>query len=243
MKIAIIGAGLAGLCCAIECERLGVYPDVFERLSSPGWAWPYIGVWVNLFNIPFGDVRNYLKETHHIDIKPLVELQRMIMKSAGQKVEVTGKLGYLIDRGKSAVSLENQLSKELKKTAVHYFRPADYKELSQKYDYVVVATGKDTAAKELGVWEEFGAVHIRGAIALGSFSPGDVTFYFNTDYANHGYGMLAPYTSNQAVVSLFVTGCDELETDRLFENLLKKKIWNTWSLCINIPLPFIPQAG
>lgn len=37
MKIAIIGAGLGGLACALECERLGVIPDVFERDESVGW--------------------------------------------------------------------------------------------------------------------------------------------------------------------------------------------------------------
>ena len=36
MKIAIIGAGVSGLSCALECEKLGVTADVFERQSF-GW--------------------------------------------------------------------------------------------------------------------------------------------------------------------------------------------------------------
>lgn len=31
MKVAILGAGLSGLACAIECERLGVQAEIFER--------------------------------------------------------------------------------------------------------------------------------------------------------------------------------------------------------------------
>ena len=34
MRIAIIGAGLAGLACAIECERLGVVPFEADKLFS-----------------------------------------------------------------------------------------------------------------------------------------------------------------------------------------------------------------
>lgn len=42
MKIAIIGAGPAGLACALECERLGVIPDLFDTEESVGWVWLYI---------------------------------------------------------------------------------------------------------------------------------------------------------------------------------------------------------
>ncbi|HPA53825.1 MAG TPA: NAD(P)-binding protein, partial [Bacillota bacterium] len=39
VKIAIIGAGIGGLACALECEKLGVIPDVYERDNSVGWIW------------------------------------------------------------------------------------------------------------------------------------------------------------------------------------------------------------
>jgi digeranylgeranylglycerophospholipid reductase len=55
MKIAIIGAGISGLACALECEKLGVTADVFERQHSVGWIWPSVSGWINLFNRNFGD--------------------------------------------------------------------------------------------------------------------------------------------------------------------------------------------
>ena len=44
MKIAIIGAGIAGLSCALECEKLGVTADIFERNHSIGWVWPSVSL-------------------------------------------------------------------------------------------------------------------------------------------------------------------------------------------------------
>lgn len=42
MKIAIIGAGVTGLACALECERLGVPADLYERDHAVGWIWPSV---------------------------------------------------------------------------------------------------------------------------------------------------------------------------------------------------------
>ncbi len=36
LKVAIIGAGTSGLSCAIELERHGIYPEIFERNSFIG---------------------------------------------------------------------------------------------------------------------------------------------------------------------------------------------------------------
>ncbi|MBC7106709.1 MAG: FAD-dependent oxidoreductase, partial [Firmicutes bacterium] len=34
MRVAIIGAGVAGLTCALELQRRGVVPEVFEQRPS-----------------------------------------------------------------------------------------------------------------------------------------------------------------------------------------------------------------
>ena len=158
LKIAIIGAGPAGLACALECERLGVIPDVFERSESVGWLWPSIIV-LNVFEAGMGgDIRKYLKDIYNIDVQPMTVCKELIMKSPNAKAVVKENLGLFYGRGKIKMSFENQLVAQLKRTAIHYRRPADYKELAKKYDYVVVATDKDTAAKELDVWKDFGQV-------------------------------------------------------------------------------------
>ena len=220
LKIAIIGAGLAGLACAVECERQGVITDVFERSYSVGWIWPSQIIWMNVFERQMGDIRNHLRKVYHFDLKPTGIVRNLVLKSPNAQAHIEGKLGYLYARGKNTDSLENQLLRTLKRTPLHYNRPADYKELANKYDYVVVATGKDTAAKELGVWEDFGTVYIRGGVALGDFQPNSSTLFFNTEYAGHGYARLTPITTTEAVVALYHIGSSELEVDRCFDNFL-----------------------
>jgi protoporphyrinogen oxidase len=69
MKIAIIGAGLGGLACALECEKLGVIPDVFERDESVGWPYTCIIHWLHVVHTSKGDLYEYLK-SFGFDIKP-----------------------------------------------------------------------------------------------------------------------------------------------------------------------------
>lgn len=66
MKIAIIGAGLSGLACAAECERLGVIPHVFEKDDTVGWPWVTVSVWPELVYRAYGDPLEHLKETYGI---------------------------------------------------------------------------------------------------------------------------------------------------------------------------------
>jgi digeranylgeranylglycerophospholipid reductase len=229
VKVAIIGAGLSGLSCALECERLGVTSDVFERSNSIGWLWPSMNSWPNLFTRRYdNDPIKYLKDNYNISIKAASEDKSYILKSPDAETRIDGKLGFSTYRGKSTESVENQLLQALRKTAVHYNSLSDYKELSQKYDYVVVASGRDFEAKELGVWQEQGRVSIMGAISLGSFEENLSVIYFDTDYAGSGYARISPFSSSEAIVSLYVIGKDEFNAQQLninkyFERFLEKE--------------------
>lgn len=222
LKIAIIGAGPAGLACALECERLGVIPDVFERSDSVGWLWPSVIILMNVLETGMGgDIRTYLRDYYRIDVQPQTQCDHLIMKSANAKADIKGNLGLFYGRGKSKNSLENQMADQLKRTAIHYNRFADYKELSQKYDYVVVATGKDTAAKELDVWQDFSPVHIRGGIAYGDFRPSSTTLFWNTDYAGQGYARVTPIDSMKAIVGVYSIGKKELDNDANYTKFIE----------------------
>lgn len=223
LRIAVIGAGPTGLACALECERLGVIPDVFERSYNVGWTWPGTIVFVNVFEREMGDVREYLRREYHLDLKPSGVCRNLVLKSPNAKAQIESHLGYFYARGKHPDSIENQLLRTLKRTPVHYNRPADYKELAKRYDYVVVATGKDTAAKELDVWEDMGRVHIRGALALGDYPPNATTFYYDTRYAGHGYAKMTPITTTEIELGLYCIGHDELDVDKQFRDFLVRE--------------------
>lgn len=224
MKIAIIGASMAGLACALECEKQGIIPDLFERYDMVGWAWPSANVLLEVFTNNFGkDIFEYLKKNYGLDLKPLGDLTNIILKSPNEKIKIQGKLGYVTLRGKNPNSLENQLLRSLQNTPIYFNRPADYKELSKKYDYVVVADGKDTVGKDLGVWEDLGYVNFMNAVLFGSFVPGTSTIYFNTDYSGTGYARITPIDSTKALVGLNVIGgqYSQFDLDRLFTKFIE----------------------
>ncbi|MDA8335124.1 MAG: FAD-dependent oxidoreductase [Peptococcaceae bacterium] len=220
MKIAIIGAGLGGLACALECERLGVIPDVFERDESVGWGFTCITHWLHPIHRPKGDLYDYLRK-FNLDLKPINKCNELVMRSPNKETIIKGNIGYIMRRGKHIDSVESQLYRSLERTSVRFNRPADYKELSPKYDYVVVATGNRTAAKELGVWKDIELVHVRGGVAFGAFKPTSTTIYFNRKYAGKGYARLGPINSTQAIVGLYQIGDSEYEVDSHYKNFLE----------------------
>lgn len=76
MRIAIVGAGLAGLGCAIECERLGVIPHVYERDYSVGWKWPSVMGLPDIFTNNVDDPLKDLREKYNISVKALADIQK-----------------------------------------------------------------------------------------------------------------------------------------------------------------------
>ena len=139
--------------------------------------WPSVTFWPNVFYNVYGDPRKYLLEEYKIDFVPTGRIDRLTMKSPNSKIEIKGDLGYIMSRGDQKDSVVNQFIRQITQTAIHYNSKEDYKSLSKKYDYVVVATGKDAEAREMGVWEDEGIVTIVGANIVGSFSPLSAKIY------------------------------------------------------------------
>lgn len=217
MKVAIIGGGPAGLACALECQRLGVNADLFERNINVGWSWPSMNIWPNVLYHHMDDPRKLLKENYSLDFTPLNETNTIIMKSPNKKAVIKGKLGMTITRGKADESLENQLLLKINKIPIHYNSLMNYRELASKYDYVVVATGRETEAKDMGLWEEDEKITIIGALVIGTFDIYTSISYFNTEYAGTGYGRLTPFNKNSAILDLYIIGKPELQALELFE--------------------------
>lgn len=239
MKVAILGSGICGLACALELERNGVVPIIFERDAVPGWIWPSVTFWPHVFYNVYGDSRKYLLEQYKIDFYPTAKVNSVTMKSPNRKVKIEGNLGYAITRGNNDKSLENQLHRQLTQTAIHFNSKEDYKNLSKKFDYVVVATGKDAEAREMGIWEDESIVYIVGAHINGSFTPGSSEIYFNTDYAGTGYGRISAFNSSSAVVGLYIIGKNEIDSLQYFRDFIRKEnLDNNEYILRFLPPPF-----
>jgi hypothetical protein len=76
MKVAIIGAGLSGLSCAHELQKLGIKPVIFEKKGYIGDALGYTKISVRLFDRPMTDTGRFVRKKFGINIKPVgIKLQ------------------------------------------------------------------------------------------------------------------------------------------------------------------------
>jgi digeranylgeranylglycerophospholipid reductase len=242
LKVAILGAGLSGLSCALELERNGIVPVIFERDAKIGWMWTSVTFWPNVFYNTFGDTRKYLLEQYKIDFIPIANENSITMKSPNKKIKINGNLGLNIARGNLDNSFSNQLSSQLTQTAVYLNSKEDYKNLSKEYDYVVVATGKDSEAREMGVWEDEGVVNIVTALVNGSFTPSESEIYFDTEYAGTGYGRLSSYNSSSAVIGLYTIGLNEIDLLKNFRDFLRKESLDRYECVVRNILPIFTNG-
>lgn len=220
MRVAIIGAGVAGLSCAHELERNGIQPVIYERNSFIGEQMPHIAVFLEITYRPIKDILTYVREQFNIELKPLNTINRMIHHSPNKTAVIKGNLGYFFIRGRESTDLKNQLYSQLKNTGIQFNESVNYDALAGNFDYIVVASGNPSITQELGCWQAWFKGHERGATILGNFDPNTLIMWLNQDYCKNGYAFLSPYDSTKAFVTLVVPDVNAKELDHYWEQFL-----------------------
>lgn len=220
MKVAIIGAGKAGLACAHELEKYNIRPVVYERNSYIGEQWGHAIATMEIAQRPVKDALKYFNDHLGINIKPLNTLNRVIHISPNKTTVIRGNLGYLYKSDRDTDSVKYQIYSKLKNTQVLFNEIGDYEQLMKEYDHVVVATGNPSFSEELGCWQKFVRAYVRGATVLGNFDPNTLIVWLNKDYCKNGYAYLTPFNHQKASINLITTDVDEKEIDYYWELFL-----------------------
>ncbi len=213
MRIAIIGAGVAGLSCAHELERYGINPVVFEDLDFIGDREPHITASLNVADRPVADVIAYYEKVCHLRITPLNTVKKLTHYSPSKRTVIeNGNFGYFFKRGKDEDSLKRQIHAQLANTQIIFGAKPDYKALAAEYDFVVVADGRPDITKELGCWTDLIGGWVKGAIVEDAFNIHELIMWIDRRYNKNGYVYLCPFDTHKASLLLFVPSvqCNEL---------------------------------
>jgi len=221
-RVAIIGAGVAGLSCAHELEMLGCRPVIYEISRSVGHAFPHVGAVLEILfrSITTQDIFEFARLSYGIALKPLNKIKKITHISANNRSTVQGDLGYFVIRGKLENSFNNQISHLLKNTTILFDHSSDWQGLRREYDYIVVATARKDIPTALGLWQDLVQFSIMGATVLGGFDENSLFMWLNSDYTNKGYGYLAPYNSRRAVLVLAVPNIKTEQLPRYWNKFL-----------------------
>lgn len=225
MKVAIIGGGLSGIVCAIQLQRYGIKPHVFEKNKKVAEPYRHVGAALEIALRPIKDPLEYLNEKYNIFLKPSGLVNKVIHNGPTTSSTITGNLGYFLTRGNHPNSLVNHLVKDFK-GKIYLNKKVDYKDLKKTYDIVVVATGHPVEAKELGLWNEIIKMSVKGTIISGNFDTDTFTVWINKDYCKSGYAYLTPFNNREGCLVLAVNDIQPEEIEKYWEKFLETEKLN-----------------
>ncbi|WP_147535250.1 NAD(P)/FAD-dependent oxidoreductase [Bacillus marasmi] len=224
MKIAIMGAGLSGLACAITLEKYGITPEIYEKRSKVGDRFVNGETLMSIFTRPTHDCIATLSEKYGIYLKPTSHIQKIKLFSKHEMAEIETPMGFTNLRGRVEASFEAQLVQQLQ-TTVNYNSQKTYEQLLQEYTHVVMATGDGEYAKQMHNFREDLSVSIHGATIEGDFDRYTVMAWIDYDLAPYGYGFCIPFSEKEASISIAIPDLPKNQSvniNALYEQFIQK---------------------
>lgn len=197
MDVAIMGAGMAGLSCAITLEKHGITPTIFEKRNCVGDRFVNAEAMFSIFNRPVKDCLAHITENYNIKLKPIDEVTNLFVHSNNEISSIKGNIGYTNIRGRHEQSYEKQLEKQVK-SSINFNSIKDYEELCKNFEYVVLATGDGEYASHLGNYNCNLTCTIKGVTVVGDFVTSNPHVWFNYGIIPKGYAWLLPYSATEA---------------------------------------------
>nr|WP_182080601.1 NAD(P)/FAD-dependent oxidoreductase [Anaerobacillus isosaccharinicus]MBA5585231.1 NAD(P)/FAD-dependent oxidoreductase [Anaerobacillus isosaccharinicus]QOY36435.1 NAD(P)/FAD-dependent oxidoreductase [Anaerobacillus isosaccharinicus] len=197
MKVAIMGAGLSGLTCAIMLERHGINPTIFENRSQVGDRFINAEAFLSLLTRPVNDVFQYFSEEFQLYLKPAGSINQLHINSENEKAVIKEHVGFVNIRGRHKLALENQLAEQVKSEIIFNSKHT-YEELLHEYTHVIMSTGDGSYAMKLDNYREDLSVTLKGATVEGEFDRFKVFVWLDNTLAPQGYAYLLPFSDTEA---------------------------------------------
>lgn len=219
-RVAIIGAGISGLACAVELKRNGITPVVFEKTGRLGGALGYQVLVLRMFCSFQRDPVKYLNSRYNMALEPEYAVDEIIMKGPTRSAAIKGKHGYTFPKGLESRSIESQFASAAN-IDICFDSLIKLQDIENDFDSIVVATGNHLIPDELGLWNRSFRAHVRSAELLGEFNPGRITMWLNRTYSNRGYAYMMAAGRRNADLVLTVTDITARELDHYWRVFLK----------------------
>ncbi|WP_243292708.1 NAD(P)-binding protein, partial [Bacillus sp. FJAT-47783] len=197
MNVAIMGAGLSGLACAITLERNGITPVIYEKRSQVGDRFINAEAFMNVLTRPITDPIHFFMERHQINIKPVSHIRTLHIFSENEQAKIEGHIGFVNIRGRHHLSFEQQLANQLQ-TPIHFHSTCTYEELLHEHSHVIMATGDGAYTEKLQPYEKNTTACLTGATVEGNFDRYTVMVWLDHRFAPKGYGYLLPFSDKEA---------------------------------------------
>jgi len=223
MKVAIMGAGLSGLACAITLENNGVEPTIFEKRNMVGDRFVNAGSMFSILDRPINDSIVYLSDKYNINLTPIDKTKKLVFHSKDETSSINGDLGYSNIRGRHENSFEHQLQKQVK-AKINYNSKHEYEMLCKEFDYVVLATGDGEYSSHLGNFRCDLTCTLKGATVVGDFITSISHVWFNYELLPKGFAYLIPFSEKEA--NFVINYPDYPQTIKLDINNLWQQFYN-----------------
>lgn len=223
MKVAIMGAGLSGLSCALTLEKYGIQPTIFERRTEVDDRFINGEIFLSTLTMPIKDSIKYFSEEFGIFIQPIANIGRLIIFSENEKATIDGHLGFSVARGRQHNSISKQIANQVNSKII-YNSEFGYSDLINEYTHVILATGDGAYSENMKNYNTDFTVSLKGSIVVGKFDPYTTMAWLDNNLAPKGYGYLIPLSENEA--NIVIGYPDYPENNSLDSNILWDNFFN-----------------